>query len=218
MGEIDIFKLIIQISALLVAIIGHEIMHGLIALLYGDESAKIEGRLSLNPIKHIDLLGSIIIPLALFLLKAPFLFGWAKPVPVDIRKVIENGGYNAAIFVSLAGILYNLTIAIIASIIIKLVFGGVDESNLASAILFSFLLYLVIYNIVLAVFNLLPIPPLDGSQALGYLSLKFNSDKIPLFFNKIERFGIFILFGILLIPSLSQIIFIPIQFLVRILL
>lgn len=218
MGEIDIFKLIIQILALLVAIIGHEIMHGLIALLYGDESAKIEGRLSPNPIKHIDLLGSIIIPLALFLLKAPFLFGWAKPVPVNIRKVIENGGYNAAIFVSLAGILYNLTIAIIASIIIKLVFGGVEESNLASAILFSFLLYLVIYNIVLAVFNLLPIPPLDGSQALGYLSLKFNSDKIPLFFNKIERFGIFILFGILLIPSLSQIIFIPIQFLVRILL
>ncbi|RDU64210.1 site-2 protease family protein [Helicobacter sp. MIT 14-3879] len=210
-----IFALIIKILALLVAIIGHEIMHGLVALKYGDDTAKLQGRLTINPLKHIDLFGSILLPFGLFLLQAPFLFGWAKPVPVDIREVIKNGDYNGAIFVSLAGVLYNLLLAILAAILIKLLFSA--EDGILSKIFFYFLYYLVVYNIVLAVFNLLPIPPLDGSQALGYLSLKFNIDFIPIFFNKIERFGIIILMLILLIEPLSNIIFIPIKFLINIL-
>lgn len=216
MTEFDILKLILMFLALLVAIIGHEIMHGFVALYYGDDTAKLEGRLTINPIKHIDIIGSIMLPLVLFLFNAPFLFGWAKPVPVNIQEVIKNGGYNGAIMVSLAGIIYNLLLAILASLIIKS--GVLPISNLVGGILYNFLLFVVLYNVILGIFNLIPIPPLDGSQALGYLSLKFNSDKIPLFFNKIDRFGIFILMFILLIPPLAQILFIPMKLLVSILL
>ncbi|MGX2983176.1 site-2 protease family protein [Helicobacter sp. 23-1045] len=185
-----------KIAVLLIAIIGHEIMHGFVALKYGDTTAKIAGRLSINPIRHIDIFGSILLPLGLFLLNAPFLFGWAKPVPVDIRKVIENGDFNGAIAVSLAGIAYNLFIALVAAIILRAFFTGELQGGL-SAIVAYFLALCVIYNVILAVFNLLPIPPLDGAQAVGYLSLKFGSDTIPLFFNKIERFGIVIVMAVL---------------------
>lgn len=195
MPDFNPLDLAIKIAVLLIAIIGHEIMHGFVALKYGDTTAKIAGRLSINPIRHIDIFGSILLPLGLFLLNAPFLFGWAKPVPVDIRKVIENGDFNGAIAVSLAGIAYNLFIALLAAIILRTFFTG--ELQGANAIIAYFLVLCVIYNVVLAVFNLLPIPPLDGSQAVGYLSLKFGSDKIPLFFNRIERFGIVILMAIL---------------------
>lgn len=195
MSDFNPLDLVIKIAVLLIAIIGHEIMHGLVALKYGDTTAKFAGRLSINPIKHIDIFGSILLPLGLFLLNAPFLFGWAKPVPVDIRRVIENGDYNGAIAVSLAGIAYNLCLAIIATILLRTFFSG--ELQGFSVIVAYFLMLCIIYNVVLAVFNLLPIPPLDGSQAVGYLSLKFGSDKIPLFFNKIERFGILILMAIL---------------------
>lgn len=216
MQDFDILKLTIMLAALLVAIIGHEIMHGAIALYYGDDSAKIAGRLTINPIKHIDPVGSIILPLALFLLNAPFLFGWAKPVPVNIREVIRNGGYNAAIAVSLGGIAYNLSLAVIAALLVKS--SIIPQSGLVGAILYNFLLALVLYNVILAIFNLIPIPPLDGSQAVGYLALKFRNESIPTFFNKIEPFGIFILMGILLIPPLAQIVFIPMKLLIGILL
>lgn len=209
MSDFNVVELVIKLLALLVAIIGHEIMHGLIALKYGDDTAKLEGRLTINPIKHIDLFGSILLPLVLFAFNAPFLFGWAKPVPVNIREVIRNGGYNGAIFVSLAGIFYNLILAAIAALLIK----SISSEGIFISLLVYFLLYLVIYNIILAIFNLLPIPPLDGSQALGYLSLKFNSDRIPLFFNKIERYGIIILMLLLFIPPFASLIAIPIKFL-----
>ena len=119
MPDFNPIDLAIKIAVLLIAIIGHEIMHGFVALKYGDTTAKLAGRLSVNPIKHIDIFGSILLPLGLFLLNAPFLFGWAKPVPVDIRKVIENGDFNGAIAVSLAGIAYNLFIALLAAIILR---------------------------------------------------------------------------------------------------
>lgn len=195
MPDFNPLDLVIKIAVLLIAIIGHEIMHGLVALKYGDTTAKFAGRLSINPIKHIDIFGSILLPLGLFLLNAPFLFGWAKPVPVDIRRVIENGDYNGAIAVSLAGIAYNLCLALIATILLRTFFSG--ELQGFSVIVAYFLMLCIIYNVVLAVFNLLPIPPLDGSQAVGYLSLKFGSDKIPLFFNRIERFGIVIVMAVL---------------------
>ena len=115
MESIDWIELVAAIAALLVAIIGHEIMHGWVAHKYGDNTAKDAGRLSINPISHIDPIGSILVPASMYFIPmllgmgGGFLFGWAKPVPVNTQTVINNGGYNAAMQVSLAGIVYNFT-------------------------------------------------------------------------------------------------------------
>lgn len=188
----DLFKALSIIIALMIAIIGHEIMHGYVAYRYGDNTAKYEGRLSINPISHIDPVGTIVVPLLLFISGAPFLFGWAKPVPVNMWTVIRNGGYNGAIAVSLAGIVYNLFVAVSASLFMSFI----DSSTLLSQILY----YLVVYNVVLAVFNLWPIPPLDGSNALGYLGRKFGSSAIDNFNEKVGRYGMIILIIILATP------------------
>ncbi|MEF3192398.1 MAG: site-2 protease family protein [Campylobacterales bacterium] len=184
-------------AALMVAIIGHEIMHGYIAWRYGDATAKYAGRLSLNPLVHVDIVGTILVPLLLWISDAPFLFGWAKPVPVDLRIVIARGGYMAAVHVALAGIAYNLLIAIICAMLLS--FSSTPES-IVSLILQAFLLYMVIYNTILAFFNLWPIPPLDGSQALRWLAAHFGAWEIARFFDRMERYGMIILILILATP------------------
>lgn len=163
--DFEPIQIVAMVAALAVAIIGHEIMHGFVAYKYGDMTAKYEGRLSINPIVHIDPIGTIVVPLLLFVAGSPFLFGWAKPVPVNIWTVIRNGGYNGAIAVALAGIAYNLILAVSASFLLPIA----PEGSFASQLLF----YLVLYNVVLAVFNTWPIPPLDGSNALGFVGKKF---------------------------------------------
>jgi Zn-dependent protease len=191
-SEFDIFKIISIIIALAIAIIGHEIMHGYVAYKYGDNTAKNEGRLSINPISHVDPVGTIVVPLLLFVSGSPFLFGWAKPVPVNMWTVIRNGGYNGAIAVSLAGIAYNLTLAVASSLLL----GFMGDGGLLGQILY----YLVIYNVVLAVFNLWPIPPLDGSNALAYIGRKFGSRAIEDFNDRIGRYGMIILIIVLATP------------------
>ncbi len=213
MSEKEILQILSMILALMVAIIGHEIMHGVAAKRYGDDTAKNEGRLSINPIKHIDPIGTILVPAILFFASAPFLFGWAKPVPVNISKVIQNGGYFGAIVVALAGIAFNFSLALGAAFTL----GIVDLQSGIDVFIAYFLVNLVIYNIVLGIFNLWPIPPLDGSQALGYLSLWFGNRTIPQFFNKIERYGMIILIAILATP-LSAIFFMPVAYIVNLLL
>ena len=122
MELLDILKIATAVLALAVAIIGHEIMHGWVAYLYGDNTAKNAGRLTINPISHVDLVGTIIVPATMYFLPmllggdSGFLFGWAKPVPINTATVIGRGGYNAAMQVDLAGIVYNFTLAAFASI------------------------------------------------------------------------------------------------------
>lgn len=207
--ELDPLKALAIIAALMVAIIGHEIMHGYVAYKYGDNTAKNEGRLSINPIIHIDPIGSIAIPLLLFVSGSGFLFGWAKPVPVNMWTVMRNGGYNGAIAVSLAGIIYNLFIAVIAS----LLRGFMQNDSLLTMTLY----YLVLYNVILAVFNLWPIPPLDGSNALGFLGRKYGINAIYEFNEKVSRYGMIILIIILATP-LVRIFMLPAQLLLYILL
>ncbi len=210
-GIIDITTLIL---ALMIAIVGHEIMHAKVAYMYGDDTAKKQGRLSINPIIHIDPIGTILVPALLYFSNAGFLFGWAKPVPINERVVIENGGYNGAIAVDLAGIAFNFTLAIIAAVMIYFL-PPVD--TLLLYFIKAFLTYTVIYNTVLGIFNLYPIPPLDGSQALSHIFLKMGIYQVADFFNKISQYGMILLIIIIATP-LSAIIFEPIRFIVNMLL
>lgn len=214
-----IYKIPIMVAALLFAIIGHEIMHGYVALKFGDTTAKDAGRLSLNPLMHIDLVGSIILPAALFIFNAPFLFGWAKPVPVRIDRVVYQGGYWGAFSVSMAGVTYNFALACIASIFIFLLNDGIFNGlNNSAILLLYFCLQLLIYNVILAVFNLIPIPPLDGANALAYLGLIFKNATIARIFERIPPMAGMLVLIIILSTPLAQIIFVPVQFIINLLL
>ena len=206
MSIIEIINIAAIIMALMVAIIGHEIMHGRVAYHFDDDTAKKQGRLSINPLVHIDLVGTILLPALLYFSHAGFLFGWAKPVPINMRRVIGKGGYNGAIAVSLAGIIYNFTLAILALIALKFIPTVHDE---VTYFLKSFLTYSVIYNIVLGLFNLLPIPPLDGSQALGFIFRKINLHEAANLLDKVGQYGMILLL-ILIATPLSQYVFAPI--------
>lgn len=207
----EIINIAAIILALMVAIIGHEIMHGRVAYHFGDDTAKSRGRLSINPIVHIDLIGTIAVPALLYFSNAGFLFGWAKPVPINIRTVINNGGYNGAIAVSLAGIAYNFTLAILAVITLKFIPA---VSNEATYFLKAFLTYTLIYNIVLGIFNLFPIPPLDGSQALGFMMRKKDYHKGADVLDSIGAYGMIILI-IMIASPLSQYVFAPMKHIIN---
>ncbi|MGP1580950.1 MAG: site-2 protease family protein [Wolinella sp.] len=194
------------VVAFLVAVIGHEIMHGYVAYRYGDYTAYDAGRLSINPIVHIDPVGSILVPALLYFSGAPFLFGWAKPVPINIRTILNQGGYNAGIAVALAGITYNFALAILATLLL----GITHIDGIFSALIALFLAQLIIYNVVLGVFNLWPIPPLDGSQALGFFCTKYGLYAIPRAFDRLERYGMIILVVIIATP-LSDYFFYPVR-------
>ena len=211
----ELIKIIASIFALAIAIIGHEIMHGYIAYKYGDDTAKRAGRLSINPIVHIDPVGTILIPAILYFTHAPFLFGWAKPVPVNINRVIHNGGYNAAIAVALAGVTFNFILAALLSVFLPLF----TEPDSYLALFFGyFIIQGIIINVVLGVFNLWPIPPLDGSQVILYLAQKMRWYSLAQAYEKIYPYGMFILFGILFIPQLSSILFAPVGWILRLIL
>ena len=210
MSDMSYTEIIAAVLALMIAIIGHEIMHGLVAYKYGDNTAKNAGRLSINPIVHIDLIGTIILPAILYFSGAPFMFGWAKPVPIDIRTVLRNGGYSGAIAVSLAGITYNFFLAIVASFIFP-------YFNIAGSFIGYLLYMLVVYNVVLGVFNLYPIPPLDGAHALEYFAKIIKADYIAEFLNRMERYGMIILI-ILIATPLANWFFYPASYIIDILL
>ncbi len=209
METVDILEIIAVILALLLAIIGHEIMHGYVAYRYGDDTAKHQGRLSINPLVHIDLVGTILVPTVLYVSGASFMFGWAKPVPIFIPTVIRNGGYKAAIFVSLAGIAYNFTLALVCLGLFHLFFPGEIE-NYTAYFAAYFLVQAIKYNIILGLFNLYPIPPLDGSHALTYLALIFGWNRVVALYESLERYGMVILILFLATP-LSKYIFAPIR-------
>jgi len=213
METVDILEALAIILALVLAIIGHEIMHGYVAYRYGDTTAKNAGRLSINPLVHVDLIGTILLPALLYFSDASFMFGWAKPVPIYTPTVIRNGGYNAAIHVSLAGIAYNFALALFCILLFNLFFNGNIESYTAYFFAF-FLVQCIKYNIVLGIFNLYPLPPLDGSHALTYFSASMGWRKIVEFYTSMERYGMLIVILFIATP-LSKYFFAPIGYVLK---
>jgi len=162
----DATSAIFYIVILIVSIVIHEVSHGFMAEYFGDSTARHAGRLTLNPLVHLDLFGSIILPAVLVLSHAPFLFGWAKPVPYNPNN-LSNRKWGT-IAVAAAGVLANFGIAIIFGILIHLApsFGipPYDPFNPHSFYVITSII--VIINLALGIFNLVPIPPLDGSKIL----------------------------------------------------
>ena len=224
MDSIDLLKILIAVIALAIAIIGHEIMHGWVAYMYGDNTAKNAGRLTINPISHVDLVGTIIVPATMYFLpmllggESGFLFGWAKPVPINTATVINRGGYNAAMQVDLAGIVYNFTLAAFASIALVAMAQPVDGDGLAYVFLYILVYQLLIINVVLGVFNLLPIPQFDGAHFVMHLALKHKVNAVAEFFYKNERYGIIVVLVVLMTPIKDYVLIMPVQTILHLLL
>jgi len=224
MESIDILKIATAVIALLIAIIGHEIMHGWVAYKYGDNTAKNAGRLTINPISHIDPIGSLLVPAMMYFIPmlfgsdSGFLFGWARPVPVNTRTVVDNGGYNAAMQVSLAGITYNFILAALASVVLLSMSQPTVSDSLVYVFAYLLVMQLVVINVVLGVFNLLPIPQFDGAHFLMYAALKYNYNAVAEWFYKMERYGMVFVLIILVTPLNQYVLFMPVQFVLQFLL
>ncbi len=223
MELLDLLKIATAILALAIAIIGHEIMHGWIAHLYGDDTAKNAGRLTINPISHVDMVGTIIVPATMYFLpmllggESGFLFGWAKPVPVNTATVIKRGGYNAAMQVDLAGIVYNFTLAAVASVFLVAMAAPTNQDGLVYIFLYLLVYQVLIINVVLGVFNLLPIPQFDGAHFLMHLALKYKINAIAEFFYKSERYGIIIVLIVLMTPIKDYVLLLPVSTILQLL-
>lgn len=153
---------VFQIAILIMSVVIHEVSHGYAASMLGDQTARYQGRLTLNPLKHLDLFGSVILPIVLFITKAGFIFGWAKPVPYNPYN-LKPGRWSEAI-VAGAGPASNLIVAIFFGIVLRLVVAS-GPLWVTPAII-QIVALIIFINILLAVFNLVPIPPLDGSKIL----------------------------------------------------
>lgn len=187
-------SILILLTILLFSAIIHEISHGLMAEHLGDDTARLEGRITLNPISHIDPFGSIILPGILLLVNSPVIFGAAKPVPVNFNN-LRNPKSGMAL-VSLAGPLANFALAILFVIPIKL--------GLTNSISTPILYQAILLNLGLGIFNLIPVPPLDGSKILASL----GSERFMHTIFAWERYG-FVLIFLLLYSGLLSYIFIP---------
>jgi len=181
----SLLNLLLALPALLVGVVIHEYSHGRVAELMGDPTARRAGRLTFNPLPHLDPFGSVILPLLLILMGSPILFAAAKPVPVNPHNF--KRGRRDFFWVGLAGPASNLTVALAAGLITSAVW------TIAPIWLLEIGVYFVKINCILAIFNLIPIPPLDGSRLVeAYLP-----DRLLQGYMSIEPFGIFIIFGLI---------------------
>ena len=179
-------EIVIGVFILIFSVVIHEAAHAWTASWFGDPTAKLQGRLSLNPAVHLDPFGSVLLPLLLVLSGSPILLGYAKPVPV--RSEYFARPLRDMMWVALAGPLSNLTVAAFFGFLYKMSFAIVPHLVLGSEVVQFVFGYAITINLVLAFFNLMPIPPLDGSRIL----MPFLPLKGQLFLNKIEPYGFLI--------------------------
>jgi Zn-dependent protease len=206
-------ELLIFLPVLLMSVVVHEVAHAQVAFWEGDDTAHKLGRITLNPISHLDLMGSLIVPLLLFLLPGNFLFGWAKPVPVNPRNFrVRKWG---DIRVSLAGIAANLILAV-GSVLVLVVVLRIEAALTGPVAVLtvlgqaaSFALYI---NLILAFFNLIPLPPLDGSHVLFHLLPPHLGAR----YRELGRYGIGILMLVFFaFPRAIQVILFPVDLLLE---
>jgi Zn-dependent protease len=176
----------VGVIPVLFAITLHEVSHGLAARHFGDRTAEMLGRLSLNPLKHIDPVGTVLVPALLFI-TGGVLFGWAKPVPVSFRNL--RNPKKDMIFVAVAGPAANIAMGVGWALLLKLVFALDLSTGVAGQFLISMARIGILINTLLAAFNLLPIPPLDGGRVLRGLV----NESIGYYLDRLEPFGLIII-------------------------
>ncbi len=204
MNELSLMqRIVVWVLPVVFAITVHEVAHGWIAKKYGDNTASLLGRLTLNPIKHVDLVGTIILPGILLMTGTGFIFGWAKPVPVDPRN-FKNPLRDMAL-VALAGPVSNLLMAVGWALIARMgVTIGTQTEAISLPLIYTGIAGISI-NLALAMINLLPIPPLDGSRILtGILP-----HRLAWQYNRLERYGFIILLVLLYTNALGAILAYP---------
>lgn len=189
-----ILIVVLNLGLIIPAITFHEVSHGYMALMLGDTTARDAGRLSLNPLAHVDLYGTIILPLLMFFI-AGFAIGYAKPVPIDPRRMTKVGFKNGMLLTGIAGPVTNVVLALGSAVVFRIVaaFG-------APAIVQYMFAFFVFINLLLAFFNLIPIPPLDGSRVVQ----RFLTGRAAQFYRSIERYGILIvLLVVFILPRIG---------------
>ncbi len=214
-----ILEIALSLIAVFTAIILHEVAHGYVAFRLGDPTAKARGRLTLNPLAHIDPIGTILVPIFLLIINSPFLFGWAKPVPIN-PSYFRNP-FKGMLYVAVAGPATNVALALAATVIGRVVLLAVPNSllglverngvfyrnsiinqsfagNLVHALVYLLGIF-VVYNVILAAFNMIPIPPLDGSRVLTYF-LPPEGRRVMIM---LERYGFIILIALIYLGGLQ---------------